>query len=193
MRVKYSNALSNFLIEKNLAKTLIGEGCVIIAQNSGTAGPAAACQEVFGKKPVFHVGFNASMIDEAPSSSLVSARINWDPYIVDAVRAVKNYSTIETVVMGNVNGNDAWGGFDHGWLEMLELNENIVPEGTEAEMNRVIDSIKKGQIEVFKGPFIAENPDDPRIVVDLKWGYPENRSSSKPNYHYILRDYITVE
>ena len=193
MRVRYSNALSNFLIEKNLAKALIEEGCVIIAQNSGTAGPAAACQEVYGEKAVFHVGFNASMIDTAPSTSLVSARINWDPYIVNAVRAVMNYGSIEEAQLGNVNGNDVWAGFENNWLEMLELNKSILPDGTEAEMNRVIEAIKKGQIEVFRGDFIGVNPDDPRIIVDLKWGYPENKSSSKPNFHYILRDHITVE
>lgn len=104
-----------------------------------------------------------------------------------------NNMPIEEVVSGNMNGNDVWAGFDQDWLEMLELNENVVSEGTGAEMNRVIEAIKKGQIEVFKGSFIGENPDDPRIVTDLKWGYPENRSSSKPNFHYLLRDLITVE
>ena len=193
MRVRYVNALSNFIVEKNLAKQLIDEGCVIIAQNSGTTGPAAACQEASAKKPVFHVGFNQNMIDVAPSVSLVSPRINWDPYIVNAVQAVMTNTTIEESAAGNVNGNDVWAGFDHGWLEMLELNGNVIPEGTEAEMKRVIEAIKKGQIEIFKGNFIGENPEEPRIVTDLKWGYPENKSSSKPNYHYILRGLITVE
>ncbi|MBQ6504790.1 MAG: BMP family ABC transporter substrate-binding protein [Flexilinea sp.] len=193
MRVRFSQALSNFLVEKNIAKELIDEGCVIIAQNSGTTGPAAACQDAAGKKTVFHVGFNQNMIDIAPSVSLVSPRINWDPYISGAVQAVMNNMPIEEVVSGNVNGNDVWAGFDQGWLEMLELNDNVVSKGTVTEVNRVIEAIKKGQIEVFKGSFIGENPDDPRIVTDLRWGYPENRSSSKPNFHYLLRDLITVE
>ena len=193
MRVRYVNALSNFLVAKNIAKELIDEGCVIIAQNSGTTGPAAACQDAAGKRPVFHVGFNQNMIDIAPSASLVSPRINWDPYVLGAVQAVMNNKPIEEVVQGSVNGNDVWAGFDQGWLEMLELNDSIAPEGAKAEMNRVIEALKKGQIEVFKGSYIGENPDDPRIVTDLKWGYPENRSSSRPNFHYLLRDLITVE
>lgn len=193
MRVRYAHALSNFHVEKNIAKELIDEGCVIIAQNSGTTGPAAACQDAAAKKPVFHVGLNQNMIDIAPSVSLVSPRINWDPYITGAVQAVMNNMPIEEVVRGKVNGNDVWAGFDQGWLEMLELNDNVASEGTRTEMNQVIESIKKGQIEVFKGSFIGENPDDPRIITDLKWGYPENRSSSKPNFHYLLRDLITVE
>ena len=193
MRVRYVNALSNFLVAKNIAKELIDEGCVIIAQNSGTTGPAAACQDAAGKRPVFHVGFNQNMIDIAPSASLVSPRINWDPYVLNAVRAVMDNKPIEEVVPGNVNGNDVWAGFDQGWLEMMELNDNVAPEGAKAEMNRVIEALKKGQIEVFKGSYIGENPDDPRIVTDLKWGYPENRSSSRPNFHYLLRDLITVE
>ncbi len=193
MRVRYAQALSNFLVEKNITRELIDSGCVIIAQNSGTTGPASACQEAAAKKTVFHVGLNQNMIDIAPSVSLVSPRVNWDPYITGAVRAVMNNKPIEEVVSGNMNGNDVWAGFDQGWLEMLELNENVVSEGAGAEMNRVIEAIKKGQIEVFKGSFIGENPDDSRIVTDLKWGYPENRSSSKPNFHYLLRDLITVE
>ena len=193
MRVRFSQALSNFLVEKNIAKELIDEGCVIIAQNSGTTGPAAACQDAAGKKTVFHVGFNQNMIDIAPSVSLVSPRINWDPYIVNAVQAVMTNVPIEEIVPGNISGNDTWAGFDQNWLEMLELNDNVVSKGTVTEVNRVIEAIKKGQIEVFKGSYIGENPDDPRIVTDLKWGYPENRSSSKPNFHYLLRDLITVE
>lgn len=193
MRVRYSHALSNFLLEKTIAKDLIDEGCVIIAQNSGTTGPAAACQDASGKRPVFHVGFNQNMIDIAPSASLVSSRINWDPYVVNAVQAVMNNKPIEEVAAGNVNGNDVWAGFDQGWLEMLELNDNAAPEGTGAEMNRVIEALKKGQIEIFKGSYIGVNPEDPRIVTDLKWGYPENRSSSRPNFHYLLRDLITIE
>ena len=193
MRVRFSQALSNFLVEKNIAKELIDEGCVIIAQNSGTTGPAAACQDAAGKKTVFHVGFNQNMIDIAPSVSLVSPRINWDPYIVNAVQAVMTNVPIEEIVPGNISGNDTWAGFDQNWLEMLELNDNVVSKGTVTEVNRVIEAIKKGQIEVFKGSYIGENPDDPRIVTDLKWGYPENRSSSKQNFHYLLRDLITVE
>ena len=40
MTVRYTNTWGNHLLEKECAKKLIDEGCVIISQHSDTAGPA---------------------------------------------------------------------------------------------------------------------------------------------------------
>ena len=60
------------------AARLIKEGCVIIAQHVNTMAPAIACEEaVSSGRTVYHVGYHQSMMDVAPSSSLVSIRTNW--------------------------------------------------------------------------------------------------------------------
>lgn len=95
MLVEYTDSWSNYKLEKNAAKRLIARGCVVISQHSDTIGPAAACEEYGGDIPVYHVGYSQSMTDVAPTSSLISARINWIPYIVNATQAVLDGKRIE--------------------------------------------------------------------------------------------------
>ena len=112
MYVRYTNTWGNFNLEKQVTAQLIEEGCRIISQHSDTIGPALACEEAFVSQPVYLVGYNTSMLDAAPSSALVSTCINWTPYILGAVEAVRNHNTIEKEVEGDVHGNDMRTGFD---------------------------------------------------------------------------------
>ena len=88
MKVRYTNTWSNYAQEKAAAETLIREGCVVISQHTNTTGPAVACEEASDFLTVIHVSYNQSMIDLAPSVSLISTRINWTPYITGAVEAL---------------------------------------------------------------------------------------------------------
>ena len=192
MEVKYTNSWTNYVSEKRAAKELIDNGCVVISQHSDTTGPAVACEEAYSYKNVYHVGYNQSMIDVAPTSSLISSRINWEPYIVAACEAVLNDKKIEDYVKGHVHGNDIGAGFDHGWLEMLMLNELIAAEGSQELIDSLIEEFKNGKNDVFKGDYIGVDPDDPSKTVDLSGGYIENERSSAPRFKYVLKDVITV-
>jgi len=192
MDVKYTYTWSSYHIEKACADELINRGCVVLSQHSDTTGPAIACEEMYSKKSVYHVGYNSSMIDVAPTSSLVSLRINWEPYILGACEAVLANRKIEDYVEGHVHGNDIGGGFDLGWVEMLELNTIIAPKGAEEKMNELIRDFSKGKVKVFEGEYIGVDPNDPERVFDLRNGYSENREHSAPTFHYVLRDVITV-
>lgn len=88
MTVKYTNSWGDYLLEKKYAKELIEEGCVIISQHSDTAGPAVACEETDAGQPVYLVAYNQSMAQVAPTTYLTGAKINWEPYMVQAVKAV---------------------------------------------------------------------------------------------------------
>ena len=193
MRVRYTGAWSSYALEKDCAAALIDEGCVIIAQHTDTIGPAIACEEAKSHRKVYHVGYNQSMIDAVPDVSLVSMRINWTPYIMGAVGAVFSSKPIEKYVDAAAFGRDMSAGFDKNWVEMLELNKAIAAEGTQARMDQVIDGFRKNQIEVFKGYYTGVNPADPADTIDLRQGYTENKESSSPSFHYILKDIITVE
>ena len=193
MRVRYANALSNFIREKNNTKELIDEGCIIIAQNSGSTGPAAACQEASLNRTVYYIGFNESMINDTSTVSLIDVRNNWDPYMINAIRAVITEQPIEKVVTGEVHGNDICAGFDQGWLEILGLNEDLAAPGTAARVREVIDEIIKGKADIFRGDYIGTDSNNMRIKIDLNDGFIENSNTSKPTFHYILKDVITVE
>ena len=192
MTVAYTYTWSSFSEEKNCAKRLIDEGCVIIGQHSDTIGPAVACEENF-EKNVFHVGYNQSMIDIAPMTSLVSTRINWTPYISGAVRAILNKKSIEKSIKGHVHGNDIGAGFDLGWVQMLEINSIAAAEGSERVIELTEQAFKKGKKSVFVGNYIGVNPYDEEDTYNLKKEYKENANSSAPTFSYILKDYITLE
>ncbi len=193
MRVRCTGTWSSFAAEKACAKALIDEGCVIISQHSDTIGPAIACEEAVGRKKVYHVGYNQNMIDAAPYTSLISTRINWTPYIINAVGAVLSSKPIEKYVDATAFGRDMSAGFEKNWVELLELNKTIAAEGTQARIDQAMEAFRKNQLDVFRGNYIGVNPDNPADTIDLNQGYAENKFSSSPSFHYILKDVITVE
>ncbi|MBE5872572.1 MAG: BMP family ABC transporter substrate-binding protein [Lachnospiraceae bacterium] len=193
MYVRYTNTWSDYTIEKKYAKELIDEGCVIISQHSDTIGPAVACEETRPPQIAYHVGYNQSMTDTAPTTSLISSRIIWDTYIKGAIQAVMEHKSIEKVVKGKVNGCDISGGFKEGWIKMSALNETIAAKGTAGKMEKVIQSLENGKIRVFEGDYLGVNPEDPSDVYDLNKGYYENEKMSAPSFDYVLKDVIIVE
>ncbi|MCR5401097.1 MAG: BMP family ABC transporter substrate-binding protein [Treponema sp.] len=194
MTVIYTNTWSNHVIEKKYAERLINEGAIIIGQHSDTTGPAIACEEASTKngKRVFHVGYNQSMTDVAPTTSLISSRINWTPYIVGATQAVLKGKRIENYMHSRLSGNDTAFGFDKGWVEIIGLNRLICPEETQAELEKYERLLKNKDLQVFKADFTGENPFDPTDIWNLKNPFPENKNSSAPQFHYVLRDVITI-
>ena len=193
MKVRYTNTWSSYAKEKAAAEALIREGCVVISQHTNTTGPAVACEEASNFLTVIHVGYNQSMIDLAPSVSLVSTRINWTPYITGAVDAMLAHKPIEKTVDGNVHGNDMSAGLDKNWVEILELNQYIAAEGTAEKIAQLTEGFRKGSVNVFKGNYTGTDPSNPADTIDLSKGYAENENSSAPSFHYVLDGVIEVE
>ncbi len=195
MKVIYTNAWSSYSAEKECARKLIREGCTILSHFTDTSAAAAACEEAAaaGSSRVFFVGYNDSMIDVAPTTSLIGAKINWIPYITQASQAVMEGKRIEEVVQGTIHGTDISGGFEHGWIEMVDLNPLIAVNGTQAKIDETISALKRNSVEVFKGDYIGIDPRDTEDQYDLNAGYKENDHSSMPTFHYILRDVIETE
>lgn len=193
MRVKYTNSWGDYKLEKKYAEELISEGCIIISQHSDTTGPAVACENTSADTIVYHVGYNQNMISVAPTTSLIGCRINWSPYMVDAVGAVMKGETIEDEIDAKTFGNDSGAGFNKGWIQMLNLNELIAADGTREEINRLEKQFKSGGVDVFKGDYIGVDPYNPEDTIDLNDGFDENSSASAPAFHYILKDVIIIE
>lgn len=194
MIVRYTYAWCDFAAEKKCAQQLIDEGCVIIAQHSDTIGPAVACEEacIKNKKVVYHVGYNQTMSDVAPTTSLISCRINWLPYFEQAVSAVMDGKRIESVVKSKLKGNDSSFGFDRDWIEILGTNRIIVSPEMTQEIEKLKKQFKNGSLTVFKGDFIGVNPFDEDDVWNLNTPFYENKEQSAPSFHYILQDCIIV-
>ncbi|MBR1599310.1 MAG: BMP family ABC transporter substrate-binding protein [Lachnospiraceae bacterium] len=193
MEVRYTDTWTSYTLEKKCAQELIDDGCVIISQHSDTIGPAAACEAAADQgKTVYHVGYNQSMIDVAPTTTLVSSRIDWSQYIFEAVGAVLLEDKIEDHVSGNIHGNDVGAGFEQDWVQVLEINNLIAADGTEDAVNKAIEKFKKNQLKVFVGDYVGVDPKNPNDTIDLNNGYDENKELSAPSFHYILKDVIEV-
>ncbi|MBO6207708.1 MAG: BMP family ABC transporter substrate-binding protein [Lachnospiraceae bacterium] len=194
MRVSYTNTWSSYVEEKNTARKLIGEGCVILSQHTDTIGPAIACEEASEHQQVYFVGYNQSMSEVAPATSLITARICWEPYVLSAVEAMLRDKEIEAVVSGRIHGTDVSAGFDYGWVEMDDLNQQVAAPGTQEAMDKAIEVFRRGDGSgVFRGDYIGVNPADAADTCDLRNGYAENANTSYPLFHYILKDIITIE
>ncbi|MCR5254060.1 MAG: BMP family ABC transporter substrate-binding protein [Treponema sp.] len=196
MTVRYTDTWNNYITEKKCAEKLIYEdNCVIISQHSDTTGPASACEVAHTKKGkiVYHVGYNQSMTDIAPKTSLVSCRINWSPYVCAATEAVLKEKKIESVVKATIRGTDSGGGISQQWVEMIGLNKVIAALGTEAEIEHLAKQFKDGEITVFKGSYIGVNPYNHNDTWDLRTPYPENSIASAPGFTYVLKDVIEVK
>ena len=195
MRVCYTQTWSSYAQEKSAAEHLIDEGCVIISQHTDTIGPAIACEKASeNKKEVYFVGFSQSMSEVAPAASLVTSRICWETYILSAVEAMMLDKKIESMVSGHIHGTDVSAGFERGWVEMIDLNEQVAAPGTQEAMNNAIEQFKRsGGDFVFRGNYTGVDPDEPSKTINLSSGYSENANTSYPLFSYILTDIITIE
>lgn len=192
MYVKYTDAWSDYYREKQAAADLIDQGCIIIAQHSDTSGPAVACENSSQDIPVYHIGYNQSMTDIAPTSSLVSCSVDYSYYFKQSVKALLSGRKIESCIDGTVNGQDAMGGLKEGWVRILDINKAILPENIESVVNDTVKKLEKGSIQVFSGSFTGVNPNDENDTIDLSTPYKENAKSSAPTFRYILKDVIKV-
>lgn len=121
MKVQYTGSWGDQSTEYDVAKALIEEeNCVLISQHSNTTGPASACEEL----GAYVVGYNISMNETAPTTSLTSASLNWGPYMTYAVGCVMNGETIDT---------DWCKGYTDGACLITEINKNAFNEDTYAE------------------------------------------------------------
>lgn len=192
MMVKYTDTWSSYSIEKRVAMELIDNGCIMISQHSDTTGPAVACESDSGKIPIYHVGYNQSMTEIAPTRSLISCSVDYSKYFEQSVDAVLNGKKIESVVDASTTMQDTYAGIDKGWVKILDINEAIVAEGTDAKIEQLISDFNSDKVHVFKGDYTGTDPFDESDTIDLRTEYAENKISSSPTFHYVLDDVITI-
>lgn len=192
MLVKYTDTWSNYSLEKQVATELIDQGCVLISQHSDTIGPATACENANQKIPVYHVGYNQSMTDIAPTSSLVSCSVDYSYYFEQSIYALLHDKKIEDCIDGKVFGQDSMVGIEKGWVRILDMNYAILPENIGEIVDNTTRKLVSGDIQVFSGPFTGVNPYDESDRIDLHTPFIENEKASSPAFSYILDDVITI-
>ena len=113
--------------------------------------------------------------------------------VVGAAQAVLDRKPIEKAVEGSVHDSDICAGFDLGWVQVLDLNKQIAAFGTQEKLDKAVEALRRGTLEVYRGDYTGVDPINPSDTCDLKLGYQENEKNSWPTFHYILNDVITVE
>ena len=136
MLVQFVGSWGDPTLEASAAEALIAQGAVMISQHSDTTTPATTA----AKHGAFHTGYNTDMTAQAPTASLLSCRINWEPYF---------YTFIKNVIDGVKNPSDYCGTMANGEVLVTELNEAIAAPGTKEAIAKAEADIISGKIQVF--------------------------------------------
>ena len=136
MEVVYTNSWFDIALEKEAANTLMDSGCVLISQHADSEGSPKACEE----RGVPNVAYNISTISIAPTTALISSKIDWAPYFKMAVEATMKGESFDT---------DWCGTIETGSVILTELNADVAAEGTAEKLAEVEAGLKDGSIKVF--------------------------------------------
>lgn len=175
MLVMYTNSWNDPTKEAQVAQALIDKGCDVIGQHCDSTAPATTAQ----KNNVFHVGYNSNMITPAPKASLTSAVWDWSVYLEYAVNSVLNGEEIDL---------DWSKGLKDKVVDISELNEDIIAEGTEEKIEEAREKINAGDWDVFAGP-LKDNTG--KEVV--KEGEIFKEPKSAPSFDHILEGITVAE
>ena len=138
MKVEYTNSWFDIALEKTAAENLINAGCALISQHADSEGAPKACEDA----GVPNVAYNISTISIAPTTALISSKINWQPYMEIIIEKTKDGK-------GSEIPYDWCGGIAEGSVQLTELNADVAAEGTQAAIDAAIEQFKAGTLKVF--------------------------------------------
>ena len=135
MKVVYTNSWFDIDLEKTAAENLINDGCVLISQHADSEGAPKACEAA----GVPDVAYNIDTSSIAPTTALVSSRINWAPYYEMVIKAVAAGETFATDWIGTIAT---------GSVELLDLSANCTDDAA-AKVAEIKAKLEDGSLKVF--------------------------------------------
>lgn len=135
MKVVFTNSWFDIDLEKTAAENLINEGCALISQHADSEGAPKACEAA----GVPNVAYNIDTSSIAPTTALVSSRINWAPYYEMVIKAVAAGETFATDWIGTIAT---------GSVELLPLSANCT-EDAAAKVEEIKAKLADGSLKVF--------------------------------------------
>ncbi len=136
MKVTYTNSWFDIALEREAALNLINSGCVLISQHADSEGAPKACEE----KKVPNVAYNISTISMAPTTALISSKIDWTPYFKMIINTALNGGSIPV---------DYCGSIEDGMVKLTELNTTVAAKDTQTKLDAVKQDLVDGKIKVF--------------------------------------------
>ena len=138
MQVEYTNSWFDIALEKTAAEKLIGDKCVLISQHADSEGAPKACETA----GVPNVAYNISTISIAPTTALISSKINWEPYMKLIIEKTRDGKGAEIPY-------DWCGGIADGAVELTKLNADVAAKGTQEAIDAAIKKFQDGTLKVF--------------------------------------------
>ncbi|MGE5371898.1 MAG: BMP family ABC transporter substrate-binding protein [Solirubrobacterales bacterium] len=138
VKVVWTNTWYDPTKEKQAAKSLLDDGCDLIAQHQDTYAPQQAAEEA-GK---YAIGYNSDMHAFAPKANLTSAVWNWGPFYVKTVKQVKE---------GTWKNDQYWGRMADNIVGIAPMSD-LVPADVQALVKAKQQDIIANKFDVFDGP-----------------------------------------
>ncbi len=140
MEVKYTDSWFSFEKEAAAAEYLMSTGCCIIGQHADSAGAPSAVEKALANGTVcYSIGYNVSMLNDAPNAALTSASNDWSVYYTALFTAWKNNTAIPA---------DWAQGYTADAVKLTALGKNVAA-GTAEKVAEVEAAIKAGTLKVF--------------------------------------------
>ena len=136
MDVVFTGSWYDETLEKEGAEKLIAGGCKLISQHADSMGAPTACEAA----GVPDVSYNGSTLAACPNTFIVSSRIDWTPYFVYIINAVKNGESFDT---------DWCGTIETGSVVLTDVNEAVAAAGTVEKLEEVKAALVDGSVNVF--------------------------------------------
>ena len=136
MEVTFTGSWYDEALEKEGAQKLIDRGCKLISQHADSLGAPTACENA----GVPNVSYNGSTKEAAPTTYIISSRINWAPYYEYAIKAVMDGTAIDA---------DWTGTLATGSVVLTELNTDVAAEGTQEAIDDAMAKLENGELHVF--------------------------------------------
>ncbi len=136
MEVTFTGSWYDETAEKEGALKLINNGCVLISQHADSMGAPTACET----NHVPNVSYNGSTIKEAPTTFIVSSRINWSPYFEYMIGQVKAGKDIDTDWTGTIST---------GSVVLTDVNTDVAAAGTVEAIEAAKAELVAGTLHVF--------------------------------------------
>jgi branched-chain amino acid transport system substrate-binding protein len=138
--VRWLGAWYNPPKERDVALTLIDQGCDVITQHSDSYEPAVAANS----RAVYYISAGSDLRRFAPHTFLTGMDWNWGPIMTDVVRAVREGT------WKRQPGQDWWYGMDRGGATLIPCSD-LVPERLRIAVEDKQRDMAAGRFHVFPG------------------------------------------
>ena len=135
MKLKFAYSWYDSYTEKEIARYLIDNGCVILSQHSDSNGVPDECN----KSGIPNFSYNSSYMNYS-DSFVMSTSINWAPYFEYIYKAVLDGESI---------AQNKTGSLADGSVIISSINENVAAADTESILNAVKAELIAGTLDVF--------------------------------------------